>query len=70
MSYCTFACTLALPDSVNVQELRLLPPLEQAPDQIAERPPETVSVTDPVGSVAEPLLPTVTLMPAGFDVTR
>ena len=36
----------------------LLPPLEQRPDQIAERPLDTVSVTAvPTGNVAEPLLP-------------
>ena len=31
---------------MNVQLLRFDPPLEQAPDQIAERPPDAVSVTD------------------------
>src|SRR5262249_28765188 len=67
--YCTFACTLALPDSVKGPDVGWLPPLEQAPDQIAERPPDTVSVTDPAGSVADPVPPTDTLMPAGFDVT-
>jgi hypothetical protein len=55
---------------VNVQDDLLLPPLEHPPDQTAERPPETLNVTDPVASVAEPLLPTLTLIPAGFDVTR
>ena len=48
----------------------LLPPLEQAPDQIASRPFVTVSVIDvPVLKDAEPVLPTATSMPAGLDVT-
>ena len=56
---------------MNVQLLRFDPPLEQAPDQIAERPPDAVSVTDdPTPNDAEPLLPTRTFSPAGFDVTR
>jgi len=60
-----------LPVIVNVQVFVLLPPLEHAPDQIASRPFETLSVTDvPVLNEAEPVLPTFTLMPAGFDVTR
>ena len=55
---------------MNVHVLRLLPPLEQAPDQMASRPPATVSVIDvPVVNDAEPELPVVTLMPAGLDVT-
>jgi len=65
------ALTEALPVTVNLHVFTLLPPLEQAPDQIAPRPLETVSVTDvPVVNVAEPVLPTATLMPAGVDVTR
>ena len=56
---------------VNVHEFTLLPPLEQAPDQIALRPFDTVSVIDvPVVNVAEPVLPTATLIPAGLEVTR
>ena len=48
----------------------LLPPLEQAPDQIALRPFDTVSVIEvPVVNVAEPVLPTATLIPAGLEVT-
>ncbi len=59
-----------MPASVNVQLRRLLPLLEQAPDQIASRLPETVSVIDvPVVNEAVRELPVVTLMPAGFDVT-
>jgi len=69
--HCTFADTDAVPLSVNVQLLRLLPPLEQAPDQMASRPPETLSVIDvPVANDAEPLLPVETLIPAGLDVIR
>jgi hypothetical protein len=54
-----------------VQLVVLLPPLEQAPDQIALRPPPTDKVTDvPTLNDAEPLLPVVTLIPAGLDVMR
>src|SRR5262249_36561807 len=68
-------CTLAVTDpaavTVNVHVFALRPPLEQAPDQIASRPFETLSVTDvPVVNDAEPDVPTATLMPAGVDVTR
>jgi hypothetical protein len=60
-----------LPLNVNVHDLVLLPPLEQAPDQTASRPFDTVSVIDvPVLNGAEAVLPTVTLIPAGLDVTR
>jgi hypothetical protein len=70
-SYCTFAVTDAFAVNVNVQLRRLLPLLEQAPDQIASRPFETVSVIEvPVLNDAVPLLPTDTLMPAGVDVIR
>jgi hypothetical protein len=56
---------------VNVQLLRLFPPLEQAPDQMALRPPETLNVIDvPVPNDAEPLLPVETLMPEGLEVIR
>jgi hypothetical protein len=54
-----------------VQLVVLLPPLEQAPDQIALRPPPTDKVTDvPRLNDAERLLPVVTLIPAGLDVIR
>ena len=54
-----------------MHEFTLLPPLEQAPDQIAPRPFEMVRVIDvPVVNVAEPVLPTATLIPAGLEVTR
>ena len=71
VAHCTFAATDVLPDSVNVQVRRLSPPLEQAPDQIASRPLVTLSVIDvPVANDAEPVLPTLTLIPVGFDMTR
>ena len=54
-----------------MQLVVLLPPLEHAPDQIARRPPLTDKVTDvPTVNDAEPLLPVVTLIPAGLDVIR
>lgn len=69
-SHCTLAVTVALPVSVKVQVLVLLPPLEQAPDHMASRPLETVSaIAVPVVNGAEPVLPTATLIPAGLEVT-
>jgi len=63
--------TDAAADIVNVQVLLLAPPLEQAPDQIASRPFDTLSVTlVPEANDADPLLPVLTLMPAGADVIR
>ena len=60
-----------MPVIVNVHVFVLLPPLEQAPDQIVSRSFETLSVIDvPVVNDPDPELPTETLMPAGFDVTR
>ena len=60
-----------MPDSVNVQVRCLLPPVEQAPEKIASRPLDTLRVIDvPVANDAEPVLPTLTLIPAGLDVTR
>jgi len=57
--------------SVKVQLLRLLPLLEQAPDQTASRPFETVSVIEvPVANGAEAVLPTGTLIPVGLEVMR
>jgi hypothetical protein len=65
------AVTVAFPFSVNVQVFVLLPPLEHAPDQTTSRLFVALRVTVvPVANDAEPLLPTVTLMPAGFEVTR
>src|SRR5438046_3838189 len=37
LSYCTLALTEAAPVRVNVHVFALLPPLEQAPDQITSR---------------------------------
>lgn len=54
---------------VNVQLLVLLPPLEQAPDQMASRPFETVSVTlVPTANAAVDVLPTAALIPAGVEL--
>jgi hypothetical protein len=65
------ALTLAFALMVNVHVRCLLPPLEQAPDQIASRPLVTLSVIDvPAANDADPVAPTLTLMPAGLDVTR
>ena len=67
LSYCTLAVTLAFPLSVSVQ-LELDP--VQAPDQVALRPPETVSVIAvPEAKDACLELPTGTLIPAGLEVT-
>jgi hypothetical protein len=56
---------------VNVQVFVLLPPLEQARDQMTSRSFVALSVIAvPIGKNAEPLLPTATLIPAGVDVTR
>lgn len=57
--------------NVNVQVLVLFPPLEHAPDQIASRPFEMLRVIDvPLVNDAEPVVPTLTLIPVGVDVTR
>ena len=56
--YCTFAVTLAADEIVNVHVLRLSPPLEHAPDQMASRPLVTLSVMlVPGANEALPLLP-------------
>src|SRR5215470_12407445 len=69
--YCTLAVTEALPVTVNVHVFALLPPLEHAPDQITSRVFEALSVTEvPIVNVAEPVLPTATLIPTGLEVTR
>ncbi len=69
--YCTLAVTAAEAVSVKVQLFLLLPLLEQAPDQIASRPFDTLRVTlVPEAKDAAPLVPVLTLMPAGADVTR
>jgi len=63
--------TDALPVIVNLQLLVLFPLLEHAPDQMAERSLVTLSViVAPTEKVAEPVVPTETLMPDGLDLTR
>jgi hypothetical protein len=70
-AHCTFAVTDAVPLNVNVQLFTSSPSLEQAPDQIAVRPFETVSVIAvPIENDADPVLPTATLIPAGLEATR
>ena len=50
--------------------MALAPPLEQPPDQMASRPLLTVSVTTvPVAKLALPVVPTLTLIPAGLEET-
>ena len=62
--------SVAVPVRVKVHVFVLLPPLEQAPDQTASRPPETLSVSAvPVAKDADPVPPTATLIPAGLEVT-
>ena len=62
--------TVAVALSVNVHVFVLFPPLEHAPDQMASRPLVTLSVIAvPLVKPAVPVLPTVTLIPAGLDVT-
>lgn len=49
----------------------LAPPLEQEPDQTASRLFVTLSVIEvPAANEADPVDPTLTLIPVGFDVTR
>jgi len=56
---------------VKVHVLVLFPPLEQAPDQMASRPFDTLSVMAvPLVNDADPELPTFTLIPAGLEVMR
>jgi hypothetical protein len=65
------AVTAAFAFNVNVQVFVLFPPLEHAPDQMTSRLFVALSViVVPVANDADPLLPTATLMPAGFEVTR
>jgi hypothetical protein len=57
--------------SVNVHVLLLLPPLEQAPDQMTSRLFVARSVIDvPTANDADPVLPTATLIPVGVEVMR
>ena len=63
--------TAAFAFNVNVQVFVLFPPLEHAPDQMTSRLFVALSViVVPAANDADPLLPTATLMPAGFEVTR
>ena len=65
------ALTEAFAFNVNVQVFVLFPPLEHAPDQIASRLFVTRSVIDvPIANGAEPVVPTLTLIPVGVDVIR
>ena len=55
---------------MNVHVLVLFPLLEQAPDQIASRPFDTLSViVVPVANDADPVLPTATFSPEGVEPT-
>src|SRR5262249_30442633 len=68
--HCTFAVSDALALSVKLQVFVLAPPLLQTPDQMASRSFETLSVTRvPAAKLAEPVLPTSTLSPAGLEET-
>jgi hypothetical protein len=61
----------ALPFKVNEHVRVLFLPLEHAPDQIAARPLVTLSVIEvPAVNEAAPVVPTVTLIPDGLEVTR
>jgi len=56
--------------SVRLQLFCVSPPLEQPPDQMASRPLLTVSVTTvPVAKLALPVVPTLTVSPAGLEET-
>ena len=49
----------------------MFPPLEQAPDQTTSRSFVALKVIDvPVANDADPVLPTLTLMPVGVELTR
>ena len=68
--YCTLAATEVAAFRLRLQLFALDPPLEQPPDQIASRPLLTLSVIDvPVAKIALPVVPTLTLIPAGLDDT-
>jgi len=63
------AVTDAFPFNVNVQLFRLVPPLEQAPDQMTSRPPASLNlIEEPTANDADPVLPTTTLSPLGLEV--
>src|SRR5439155_1150879 len=55
---------------VKLQVFALAPPLEHPPDQMASRPLVTLSVTTvPVAKLALPVVPTLTVSPAGLEET-
>jgi len=61
--------TVPLAVRVNVHVLALLPPLEQAPDQITSRPFVALRVIEvPAVNGADLVLPTATLIPPGPGV--
>jgi hypothetical protein len=65
------AVTAAFAFNVSVQVFVLLPPVEHAPDQMTSRLFVALSViVVPAAKDPDPLLPTATLMPAGFEVMR
>jgi hypothetical protein len=71
LGHCTFAVTEAALFATNVQLVVLLPALEQAPDQMALRPLDTVNLTEvPDANDADPVLPTATLIPVGVETMR
>ena len=66
----TLAVTVAVPVSVNEQDFALAPPLEQAPEKIASRLFDTLSVTTvPVANDAAAVPPATASMPTGLEVT-
>jgi len=68
--YWTLQVTDVAALSVRRQLFVSLPPLEQPPDQMASRSLVTLSVTTvPVAKLALPVVPTLTLSPAGLDKT-
>jgi hypothetical protein len=64
------AVTEALALITKVQVFVLLLPLEQAPDHTTSRPLDTFNVTEvPLANDAVPLVPVVTVIPAGVETT-
>lgn len=69
MVHWTAAVTDAVPLTEKVQVRALAPPLEHAPDHTTSRPLGLLSVIAvPAANDADPVLPTVTVMPAGLEV--
>src|ERR1043166_926218 len=68
LAYWTLAVSELAAFRVKVQVFVLTPPLLHTPDQIAARPLVTLSVMRvPMGKLAEPVVPTGTLSPAGVE---